>query len=149
MQEYFMREALAEAKKAQVEGEVPVGAVIVLNNNIIATAHNEVEKNSDATAHAEILAIRRAGAKLGTWRLTEAELFVTLEPCTMCVGAIVLARIAKLYFGCYDARLGAVGSRYNIIDTLAECGAKTKVYPEVLKVESEGLLKEFFKNCRK
>ena len=144
-----MREALAEAGKAQAAGEVPVGAVIVLDGNVIAAAHNEVESMCDATAHAEVLAIRRAGTKLGTWRLNGAELFVTLEPCTMCIGAIISARISKLYFGCYDARLGAVGSRYNIVDTLAGSSHQLKVYPEVLKDESAAVLKEFFESCRR
>jgi len=147
-----MREAVAEAKKAMAVGEVPVGAVIVKDGEIIAAAHNEVESARDATAHAEVLAIRRAGQKLGTWRLDGAEMFVTLEPCTMCIGAIISARISKLYFGCYDERLGAVGSRYNIAETLtgeyANEDSRLKVYPEVLKEESEELLKEFFRSCR-
>ena len=151
MQEAFMKEAIAEAKKAILASEVPVGAIIVMDGNIIASAHNEVENTNDATAHAEILAIKRAGHKLGTWRLDGAEMFVTLEPCTMCIGAIISARISKLYFGCYDAKFGAVGSRYNIADTLTgeyanESGLK--VYPEVLKDESAELLREFFKDCR-
>ena len=148
----FMQKALEEAKKAMALSEIPVGAVIVMDGKIIATAHNEVESTHDATAHAEILAIKRAGKKLGTWRLNGAQMFVTLEPCTMCIGAIISARVSELYFGCYDARLGAVGSRYNIADTLTGEYANEnnclKVYPEILKDESTELLKEFFKNCR-
>src|SRR3954470_8583086 len=95
----FMRRALGAAEQAAGRGEVPVGAVVVIGDEIIAVAHNERETGSDATAHAEILALRRAAAALGDWRLNDAELYVTMEPCPMCAGALVNARLRRLYFG--------------------------------------------------
>src|SRR5438132_512630 len=100
----FMRRALAAAEEAAGRGEVPVGAVVVVGDDIVAVAHNERETGSDPTAHAEILALRRAAAALGDWRLNDAELFVTMEPCPMCAGALVNARLRRLYFGCDDPK---------------------------------------------
>ncbi|OVE79813.1 tRNA-specific adenosine deaminase [bacterium J17] len=145
--EVWMRAALAEAKKASLADEVPVGAVVVLDDEIISSAHNEVEALNDATAHAEILAIRRAGEKLAAWRLSEASLFVTLEPCTMCIGACVLSRIKNLYFGAYDERQGAVGSIYDLSNH-EQLPKSINVYPEVLAEESARLLREFFGGIR-
>jgi tRNA(adenine34) deaminase len=142
--EHCMRLALEQARLAAEIGEVPVGAVIARNGEVIVTAYNEVEKSNDATAHAEILALKRASEKLGRRRLNDCELFVTLEPCTMCVGAIVLARISKLYFGAYDEKGGAVGSLYNIAEILGKANG-LKVYPEILAAESASLLQDFFK----
>jgi len=144
----YMREALSLAKQAAVKGEVPIGAVVVHENKIIACAHNEVETERDATAHAEILAIQRASAALGSWRLDKTSLFVTLEPCSMCIGALILARVENLYFGCYDPRQGAVGSLYNLCEHPA-LPHKINVYPEVLASECEDLLKSFFAACRR
>ena len=108
-----MRRALTEAEAAAGRGEVPVGAVVVVRGEIVAVAHNERETASDPTAHAEILALRRAAAALGSWRLVDAELFVTMEPCPMCAGALVNARIRRLYYGCDDPKAGAVRTLYS------------------------------------
>src|ERR1022692_4321668 len=112
----FMRRALTAAEEAGGRGEVPVGAVVVVGDTIVAVAHNERETGSDPTAHAEILALRRAAATLGSWRLCDADLFVTMEPCPMCAGALVNARIRRLYFGCDDPKAGAVRTLYNLVD---------------------------------
>jgi tRNA(adenine34) deaminase len=109
-----MREALAQARLAAAAGEVPVGAVVVVDGKIVAAAHNRREADADPTAHAEILALRQAGAAVGSWRLADATLVVTLEPCPMCAGAAVAARIARIVYGAPDPRAGAVGSLYNL-----------------------------------
>jgi tRNA(adenine34) deaminase len=111
-----MELALAEAAEAAAVGDVPVGAVILMDGEVISSAHNEKELEQEPTAHAEILAIRRAVAKTGSWRLEGATLVVTLEPCVMCAGAIVAARIPRLVFGAYDPKAGATGSLYNVCD---------------------------------
>ena len=108
--EYFMRLALAEAEKAAVCGETPVGAVLVAGDEIVAAAHNMRESWQDPTAHAELMVLREASTRLGRWRLSDATLYVTLEPCLMCAGAMVLARVGRLVYGCRDARAGALGS---------------------------------------
>ncbi len=110
-----MSEALAEARLALAAGEVPVGAVVVLHGEVIGRGHNRRETANDPTAHAEILAIREAAGKLGSWRLTDADLYVTLEPCPMCAGAIVNARLRRLVFGAYDPKAGAVISLMNLV----------------------------------
>lgn len=145
--EFWMREAIAEAKKAEALGEVPIGAVVVVNNQIISRAHNFIESRKDATAHAEILAIQTASSKLNSWRLDQASVIVTLEPCTMCIGAMVLARVKDLYFGCYDPRQGAVGSLYNL-SAFPALPHAINVYPEVLKDECQSLLSTFFQSKR-
>ena len=114
MEEKFMKAAIAQAKLAAKKGEVPVGAVIVRDGEIIARAYNTRETDKNALCHAEIKAIRKACKKLGGWRLTRCELYVTLEPCPMCAGAIVNARIGRVVFGCKDARAGAMGSVLNL-----------------------------------
>lgn len=146
--EHFMREALQEAQSAASQGEVPVGAVVVVNGTIISRAHNEVERRQDATLHAELLALRRASEATGSWRLTGASLYVTLEPCTMCTGALILARIDALYFGAWDPRQGATGSLYDLSHHTA-LPHSFPVFPELLRTESEELLKGFFAQCRK
>ena len=145
--EYWMEEAIAEAKKAQALNEVPIGAIVVVENKVIARAHNFVESKKDATAHAEILAIQEASRNLNSWRLEEASLFVTLEPCTMCIGAMILARIKNLYFGCYDPRQGAVGSIYDL-SAFPALPHAINVYPEVLKDQCLSLLSTFFQSKR-
>ena len=145
--ECWMKEAIAEAKKAQALNEVPIGAIVVVENKVIARAHNLVESKKDATAHAEILAIQEASSNLNSWRLKEASLFVTLEPCTMCIGAMILARIKNLYFGCYDPRQGAVGSIYNL-SSFPTLPHAINVYPEVLKNQCLSLLSTFFQSKR-
>ncbi len=145
---FFMKEAIKEAIKGKNEGEVPVGAVVVLESKIISKAHNRVEKENTQNAHAEILALTEAAKKINSWRLNEASIFVTLEPCTMCMGAMILSRIKELYFGCYDRTQGAAGSIYNLSNNpLLPHSIKT--YPEFLALESKILLKNFFNKLRK
>ena len=144
----WMNEALAEARVAASTGEVPVGAIVVCGGQIIARAHNEVEAQRDATLHAELLAIRRAAAALGRWRLDDCSLFVTLEPCPMCIGAMVLSRVQSLYFGAYDPRLGAVGSNFDL-SCHPSFPHKIEVYPGLEADTAQELLKNFFTECRK
>ena len=142
-----MGEALVEANKACQLGEVPIGAVVVLNNQIIARAHNLTEFNKDPTAHAEILAIRAAAASMDNWRLNEAMLFVTVEPCTMCLGAILQARISSVVFGCREPRMGAIGSCYDL--TINEVGERNlRVIEQVREVECRELIAGFFAGKR-
>ncbi|HEY5452047.1 MAG TPA: tRNA adenosine(34) deaminase TadA [Polyangia bacterium] len=143
----FMRRALAAAELAGDRGEVPVGAVVVVGGEIVAVAHNERETGSDPTAHAEILALRRAATALGRWRLTDADLYVTMEPCPMCAGALVNARVRRLYFGCDDPKAGAVRTLF----TLAEdprLNHRVEVVPGVLAAEGAALLRGFFSRLR-
>ena len=147
MEEKFMKEALKEAKKALDKEEVPVGAVIVKDGKIIASAHNTKESKNDSTCHAEILAIQKACKKLGAWRLLDCEMYVTLEPCSMCAGALINSRIKKLYIGADDAKTGACGSVLNLLgDYKFNHTIEVKKY--ILKEDSEKLLKEFFKFLR-
>jgi tRNA(adenine34) deaminase len=143
----WMRRALAEAEAAAGRGEVPVGAVVVVRGEIVAIAHNERETASDPTAHAEILALRRAAAALGSWRLVDAELFVTMEPCPMCAGALVNARIRRLYFGCDDPKAGAVRTLYSLVDD-PRLNHRVEVVPGVLAAEGAALLRGFFSRLR-
>jgi tRNA(adenine34) deaminase len=143
--EDLMRSAIAVAKSALKTADVPVGALIVDGeNNIIATGYNEREAHQDPTAHAEIVAIRRAAQKLGTWRLAECRLVVTLEPCAMCAGAIAQSRIGTLVFGAWDEKAGAVGS---VWDVLRDPRAihKMEVIGGVLEAECAELLTNFFR----
>lgn len=142
-----MREALLEARAAEANGEVPVGAVIVRKNEIIARAHNETEARIDATAHAEVLAIQRAGTWLGDWRLNDCSLFVTLEPCSMCIGAMILSRLTELYFGAADPKQGAVGSLYDLSGH-PELPHTIAVGRGVLEDECQNILRSFFLNQR-
>lgn len=144
----YMKLAIKEAKKASVLCEVPVGAVIVKNNQIIARAYNLKEKKKDATAHAEILAIKKASKKLNNWRLLDCTMYVTLEPCAMCASAIAQARIKKLVFALDDPHNGAVinGPKLYKIKTINN---PPEVKNGVLKSEAETLLKSFFKSRRK
>lgn len=146
--EYYMKEALKEAKKAFDKEEVPVGAVIVKDGKIIARAHNIKETGHDATAHAEILAIKKACKKIGAWRLLDAEMYVTLEPCSMCAGALINARIKKLYIGTNDEKTGACGSKLNLLEDYT-FNHKVEIEKDVLKPECEKMLKDFFKILRK
>jgi tRNA(adenine34) deaminase len=145
--EDYMRVALEEARTAFRQGEVPVGAVIVKEGRIISKAHNLIETLSDATAHAEILAIRKAGQKMKGWRLEGCTLAVTLEPCPMCAGAIVEARIKKLVIGAFDFKTGAAGSVYNIVQD-RRFNHRVEVLYGVLQDECSELLKEFFRDKR-
>ena len=138
--------ALEEAEKAREKGEVPVGAVIVKNGEIIARAHNLKETLKDPTAHAEILAIREACNKLNNWRLHGCEMYVTLEPCSMCAGALIQARLKKVYIGTMDKKTGACGSVLNLLNY--EFNHKVDVETGILQQECEGILKDFFKELR-
>lgn len=142
-----MREALKEAYKAFEEKEVPVGAVVVQNNEIIGRGYNRMESLKDPTAHAEIIALSAAANNLGSWRLTDATVYVTLEPCLMCTGALILARIKGLVFGCFDEKFGACGSVYNIPQD-NRFNHSFGVTSGILREESRRLLQEFFKNKR-
>ncbi len=142
-----MQEALIEAKKAAAIGEVPVGAVIAHQGNIISRAHNLTESEKDATSHAEVLAIRAASKILGNWRLSEATLVVTLEPCTMCAGAIKLSRIPTIVFGTLDPRAGGMGSLYDV-SADPRTGPVPRVVTGVCEEECSRVLKEFFSKLR-
>ena len=142
-----MQEALKEAQRAACEDEVPVGAVIVYKDKIIARGYNQIERLKDPTAHAEIIAITSAANYLGTKWLNEASLYVTIEPCSMCAGALVLARIKNLYFGASDPKTGACGSVVNIVNH-KKLNHRIKVVRGILKEECGSLLKDFFKKKR-
>ena len=148
MEEKFMKEALKEAKKAYDKLEVPVGAVIVKDGKIIARAHNLKETKYDTTKHAEILAIQKASKKLNSWRLLDCEMYVTLEPCSMCAGALINSRIKKVYIGASDEKTGAVGSVFNLLEEYT-FNHKVEYEKGVLKDECESILKEFFKELRR
>ena len=148
MEEKFMQEALKEAQKAYKKLEVPVGAVIVKNGEIIAKAHNLKETKKDTTKHAEILAIQRASKKIGAWRLLDCEMYVTLEPCSMCAGAIINSRIKKIYIGANDEKTGAAGSVFNLFEDYT-FNHKVEVQKGILKEDCEKILKNFFKELRK
>ncbi len=146
MKNNFICEALIEAKRSLLLQEVPVGAIIVKDNKIIARAHNLRETLQDSTAHAEVLAIKKACEVLGSWRLTECDMYVTLEPCPMCAGAILQSRIRKLYIGMFDPSVGACGSVINLIqnDALNHWTEINWLYNE----ECGNLLTDFFKDKR-
>lgn len=146
--ERYMSQALREAEKAYREGEVPVGAVIVYKDAIIARAHNQTAALNDPTAHAEIIAIGAAANHLGRWRLNGCSLYVTLEPCPMCAGAIVLSRIDRVVFGPYDPKMGACSTLYNIVQD-ERLNHRVEVIAGVLDDDSRFLLREFFENKRK
>jgi tRNA(adenine34) deaminase len=143
-----MKAALAEAEKGFKKDEVPVGAVVVAYGKIIARAHNLRESLVDPTAHAEILALKKAGKKLGGWRLNEATLFTTLEPCPMCAGAVVHSRIKELVYGADDPKAGACGSIMNVVSS-GHLNHRVKVISGVMKAECSEILRKFFKKLRK
>ncbi len=145
--ESYMRKALAEAAEAAEEGEVPVGAVVVENGHIVGKAHNRIEALHDPTAHAEMLAITQAAEYRGDWRLNGMTLFTTVEPCPMCAGAIILARIDQVVYGAADPRAGAAGSAFNILGQ-ADHIHKVKVFNGMYADESSGLLRKFFTKRR-
>lgn len=144
----FMREALRQAKKAFAAEEVPVGAVVVRAGRIIARAYNQVELLRDATAHAEMLALTQAESAVGDWRLTDCDLYVTKEPCVMCAGALVHARIHRVVFGCADERAGAAGSIINVLQ-MPTLNHRCDISSGVLQNECAGILQDFFKAKRK
>jgi len=142
-----MQEALKEAQKALREDEVPVGAVIIFKNRIIARSHNQVERLKDPTAHAEMIALTSAAHYLGTKWLNGVSMYVTIEPCSMCAGALVLARTKNLYFGAKDPKTGACGSVINIINH-KKLNHRIKIKSGILEKECGDLLREFFKKKR-
>lgn len=145
--EKWMRMALAEAQKAADEGETPVGAVLVAGGELIAAGHNAREAKHDVTSHAEMETIRAAASKKGNWRLSDMTLYVTLEPCPMCAGAILAARIPRVVYGAKDATAGAMGSVLNL--PRYPLGARPEVVSGVLAEESRALLQSFFRSRRK
>jgi tRNA(adenine34) deaminase len=145
--ERFMGEALQEAKRALQSGDVPVGAVVVVDHVIVGRGRNAREAFTDPTAHAEVLALRQAAQQLGSWRLTAATLYVTLEPCIMCVGAAVLSRIQRLVFGCWDAKAGACGSQFDIPGA-GRLNHTFAVIGGVRQAEASALLSGFFQALR-
>lgn len=147
MKEKFMKEALKQAQKAYDKLEVPVGAVIVKDGKIIARAYNQKEEKQDTTNHAEIMAIKKASKKLGSWRLLDCDMYVTLEPCSMCAGALIQSRIRKVYIGTLDEKTGACGSVLNLLNDY-KFNHNVEVETGVLKDECEGMLKKFFKELR-
>ena len=147
MENKFMKIALEEAEIAAKEGEMPVGAVIVKNGEVIATGHNLRNVSHDPTLHAEIVAIRKAAELLSDWRLSDCDLYVTLEPCVMCSGAIINSRMRSIYFGAYDAEYGAAGGRIDLFSK-SYFGSTTKVYGGIMEDECTFMLKSFFASLR-
>ena len=143
-----MKEALVEAKKAAAAGEVPVGAVIVKDGEIVGRGHNETETAKDPTAHAEMIAIRQAAKNLGGWRLTGCTMYVTTEPCSMCAGAIVWSRISRLFIGTMDPKSGACGSVFNIPQE-SRLNHFVEIETGLMQEECSSLMKSFFKELRK
>jgi tRNA(adenine34) deaminase len=145
--DFWMKEAISEAEKARALGEVPIGAVIVRNGEIIGRGHNLRESTFDATSHAEIMAIRDANQNLMAWRLTDCDLYVTLEPCPMCAGAILQSRIRRLYFGAADKKAGCTGTLMNLLED-SRFNHQTEVHAGILEQECAQLLRDFFKKLR-
>ena len=143
----YMIEALVEAEKAAALGEVPIGAVIVYQDEIIARAHNLRETTQNATTHAELLAIQQACAKVGSWRLEDMTLYVTLEPCPMCAGAILQSRIPRVVYGARDLKAGCVDSLYRLLND-ARFNHECEVTEGILAEECGGILTRFFRNLR-
>ena len=142
-----MRRAIVEAGKAQTKNEVPIGCVIVHDGRIIARGHNLRETSQDPAGHAEMIAIRKAARKLGSWRLLDTVLYVTLEPCTMCMGTVILARIPTVVFGCFDPKGGAAGSLYDLSSD-PRLNHKVELLPRVLESKCSVLLSDFFAQLR-
>jgi tRNA(adenine34) deaminase len=145
--ELFMREALTLAREAEAHGEVPVGAVVVLDGEIIGRGFNSPIARSDPTAHAELVALREAGARLGNYRLEAAALYATLEPCVMCAGALIVARIERLVFGARDLRFGGVRSKFHLADSEL-LNHRVEIVEGVLAAECVQLMKNFFEKRR-
>jgi tRNA(adenine34) deaminase len=143
----FMFAALQEAERAFKENEVPVGAVVVKDNMIIGRGYNQVEKLKDATAHAEMIALTSAANHIGNWRLTECSIYVTLEPCVMCTGALLSSRITDLYFAAFDPKFGACGSVYNLAND-GKTNHRINVYSGIYAEESKKLLQDFFNKIK-
>lgn len=145
--EKFMKEAIKQAKKAYDKEEIPVGAVIVKDGKIIARGYNKKEEKKDTTQHAEIIAIQKASIKIGAWRLQDCEMYVTLEPCAMCTGALIQARLKRVYIGTMDPKTGACGSVLNLLEDY-KFNHKVEVETNIMQKECEKILKDFFKYLR-
>lgn len=142
-----MQRAIAEANKAGAKDEVPIGCVIIRGGKILARGHNLRESTQDPAAHAELIAIRKAARKVQSWRLLDTTLYVTLEPCTMCMGAIILSRISTVVFGCYDPKGGAAGSLYDLSND-PRLNHRVTLVPQILEKQCSGLLSSFFAALR-
>ena len=145
--EHFMEEALRQARKAAAKGEVPVGAVLVVNGAVLTKAHNQVEELKDATAHAEMLVVTAAAGEIGDWRLNEATVYVTKEPCPMCAGAMVLSRVKRVVYGASDPKGGAAGGALNLLQ-FEGLNHKCEIRSGVRAEECRDLLRDFFKKKR-
>ncbi|MFD1992742.1 tRNA adenosine(34) deaminase TadA [Paenibacillus nicotianae] len=145
--EYWMREAIAEARKAEQLGEVPIGAIVVKDNVIVGRGYNLRETSFDATAHAEIIAIRQASETLSAWRLLDCTLYVTLEPCPMCAGAIVQSRVPTVVYGTVDPKAGCAGTLMNLLQE-PRFNHRTEIITDILQPECALLLTDFFKQLR-
>ncbi len=145
--EYFMRLALREAARALEHEDVPIGALVVREGEVIGSGHNEREVRADPTAHAEMIALREAARSLGSWRVLDAVMYVTLEPCAMCAGAIVLARVPRIVFGATDPKAGAAGSVFDILDE-PRLNHRPRVESGLLAEDSADLLRAFFSSRR-
>ena len=145
--EWYMREALKEAEKAYRKAEAPIGAVIVKDDRIIARGHNERELKQDSTLHAEITAVRKACRRLGSWRLNDCDMYVTLEPCAMCAGALVQSRLRKVYIGTADPKAGAAGSVINLLE-VDRFNHRVEMEYGILEEECSSILKRFFRELR-
>lgn len=145
--EYWMARAFEMAEKAKYLGEIPVGAVIIRDDQLVSEAYNEKEQNSDSTAHAEVLAIQRASKELGRWRLSGCTMYVTLEPCLMCLGAVISSRVDRLVYGALDKKAGAVESTYKFSET-THFNHYPKLTSGVLGEKSSILIKDFFHELR-
>ena len=143
----YMKAALKEAEKARMKDEVPIGCVIVLNDKIIAKAHNIRESKQNPVGHAEILAIQKASKKLDSWRLENCEMYVTIEPCIMCAGAIIQSRIKKVYYGAPDIKGGALGSSIDVLEA-KNINHRPEIYPGIMEEECSNLVKNYFKSKR-
>lgn len=146
--ELFMQEAIAEAKKAEEKAEVPIGAIVVYNGKVIGRGYNQRETRQEAAAHAEMIAIKQANRYLNNWRLENCQLFVTLEPCPMCSGAILLSRISEVYYGPSDLKAGTAGTLMNLLDD-SRFNHQAKVEKGILEEECRDLLQQFFYSLRK
>ncbi|WP_232698965.1 tRNA adenosine(34) deaminase TadA [Brevibacillus daliensis] len=146
--DYYMQQAIEEAKKAEQLGEVPIGAVVVRNGEIVGRGHNLRETQKDPTLHAEMIAIREASKNLGGWRLVGCTLYVTLEPCPMCAGAIVQSRVEGVYFGAIDPKAGCTGTLMNLCEE-PRFNHQVPVFAGILEDECKELLKNFFRQLRK
>ena len=145
--DHFMRLALAEAEQAAAKGETPIGAALVIDGEVVASAHNMRETWQDPTAHAESIVLRQAAVKLGRWRLSDATVYVTMEPCLMCAGALVLARVNRLVYGCRDERAGALGSVYDVVRD-SRLNHVYRITAGILEAECRAVVQGFFEKLR-